>query len=104
MPFCVYLRCPCVKEFSKKKKIYVQSVLRIYIEVTKSRIMYGLCVQGCWGGGGRVVRKYCVQCVCLCKESPCTESGVGAVATWAEGISLFSYTTVHKIDGSFDTL
>ena len=91
--------------FIEQKNYMCKSVSCIYIEVTKSRIMYGLCVQGCWGGGGRRgVRKYCVQCVCVCKKSPCTESGVGAVATWAEGISLFSYTTVHKIDGSFDTL
>ena len=62
-----------------------------------------VCVQGYWGEEGEKI--LCAVCVCVCKGSLCIESGVGAVATWAEGMHImFSNTTVHKIDGSFDPL
>ena len=65
--------------------------------------MYGVCTRILGGGGWEnIVRSVCV---CVCKGSLCIESGVGAVATWAEGMHImFSNTTVHKIDGSFDPL
>ena len=45
-------------------------------------------VGGGEGGGENIVCSVCVYV----KKSPCTESGVGAVATWAEGISFHNRT------------
>ena len=41
-----------------------------------------VCVQGYWEEGGEKI--LCAVCVCVCARK---ESGVGAVATWAEGTS-----------------